>query len=361
MAEDDVRGGDAEPGEHLADAAQPAAAQRAAGEVAVDGPEPEPVDHRDGGDVAGAERRRAQRMARPALPRHRDPGARRGARPGADRGVGGALRELVQERVEGRERRLVVVGPRPRLGQPHDPAGHRPGGEPLERRRRRVQVEVVAVDRVDVVAEPHARVGDPQPGGRGELGEPDRQRAGGDRVDRLGEAEEAGRLGLQPRVDPAGDEPVVVVPRQHEDLALRAERAARVGEERAGQLRRVAVRRLAQLQAVAEDDEAVGVVQRGQQRRAQLGPPGQVLAGRGAEVQVGDDDRPHPSSVPGPWRPSTASSSPTSRACSRARSRRCCWATSAPTSSRSSGPTAATTRAPGDRRGATRTRRTTSG
>jgi len=36
VAEDDVRGGDAEPAQDLADAVQAAAPQRAAGEVAVD-------------------------------------------------------------------------------------------------------------------------------------------------------------------------------------------------------------------------------------------------------------------------------------------------------------------------------------
>ena len=110
------------------------------------GPEPERVERGDRGDVAGAQRRRADRMARPPLARHRDPGARGRARAGADRRVVGALRELVQERVDRRERGLVVVGPRALLGQPHDPARHRAGGEPLERRHGRVQVDVVAVD-----------------------------------------------------------------------------------------------------------------------------------------------------------------------------------------------------------------------
>ena len=137
----------------------------------------------------------------------------------------------------------------------------------------------MAVDRVDVVAQPRAGVGDPQPGGRGELGEALGERPGRRRLDRLGQPEEARRLGLQPRVDPARDEPVVVVAGEHQQLAVRAERAPRLGEERPGQLRGVAVRRLAQLEPVAEDDEPVGVAQRVDQRRAQLGAAREVLPG----------------------------------------------------------------------------------
>ena len=44
----------AEPAQHLADAAQAAAAQRRAGQVAVDRAEPERVERRDGGDVAAS-------------------------------------------------------------------------------------------------------------------------------------------------------------------------------------------------------------------------------------------------------------------------------------------------------------------
>ena len=357
-----VRRRDPEPAQHLADAAQAAAAQRRARQVAVDRPEPERVERARPprrSRVPSAAARSGWRAA--PLARERDPRARRRAGAGADRGVVGALRELVQERVDRRERRLVVVGPRALLRQPHDPARHRAGGEPLERRHRRVQVDVVAVQRVDVVAQPDAGVGEPQPRGRGELGEPLRERARLGRVDRLGQAEEAGALGLQPRVDPAGDEPVVVVAGEHQQLAAGAERRAGLGEERRRELGGVAVRRLAQLEPVAEDHEPVDPVERLDQRRAQLGAPQQVLAARRADVQVGDDERPHPTSVPRRWPRSTASSSPTSRACSRDRSRRCCSATSAPTWSRSSGPTAATTRARGGRRGAATKRPTTSG
>ena len=49
-------------------------------QVAVDRPEPERVERGDRADVAGAERRGADRMARPPVARQRDPGARGRAR-----------------------------------------------------------------------------------------------------------------------------------------------------------------------------------------------------------------------------------------------------------------------------------------
>ena len=60
---------------------------------------------------------------------------------------------------------------------------------------------------------------------------------------RLLEAEEARRLGLQAAVDPARDEPVVVVAADQHELAVRPQRAPEVGEHVAGQLGRVALRR----------------------------------------------------------------------------------------------------------------------
>ena len=56
---------------------------------------------------------------------------------------------------------------------------------------------------------------------------------------------------------------------------------------------RVAVRRLAQLEAVAEDHEAVHVVERVQQRLLQIAPAQEVGALLAAEVQVRDDEGPH--------------------------------------------------------------------
>ena len=61
-----------------------------------------------------------------------------------------------------------------------------------------------------------------------------------------------------------------------------------VGEERRRGVHRLAVRGLAQLEPVAEDHQPVDVVERLQQRRAQVGAAQQVAAAGLAEVQIGD-------------------------------------------------------------------------
>ena len=156
-----------------------------------------------------------------------------------------------------------------------------------------MQVGVVAVDRVDVLAQPDARVDEPHLRGRRVARERRRERARLGRLEVLLEPEEAGRLGLQPPVDPAGDEPVVVVARGDDELALRAERLAEVAEHRLGQRGDVALGPVAQLDPVAEDHEPVRGAHGVQQRGAKLGPAQEVRVLGGAEVQVGDDDGPH--------------------------------------------------------------------
>jgi hypothetical protein len=151
----------------------------------------------------------------------------------------------------------------------------------------------VAVDREHVVAQPHARIGEAHAGGCRALGEDGRERPGVDRLDPLLERQEPRRLGQQPAVDPAGHEPVVVVAGQDEQLAVAAEGLAQLREQRARQLRRRALRPVAQLEAVAEDHEAVHRPHRLEQRLAQLRPPQQVGSRGRAEVQVRDHERPH--------------------------------------------------------------------
>ena len=150
------------------------------------------------------------------------------------------------------------------------------------------------MDRVDVVAQPDAGIGELDARGRGLLGEPRGQRPGLGRRDPLLEAEEAGRLGLQTAVDPARHQPVVVVAGDDQQLAVGPERAPEVGEHGRGDLGGVALRRLAQLERVAEDQQAVVARDLLEQRGAQLRAPQQVGAAAGAEVEVGDHERPHP-------------------------------------------------------------------
>jgi crotonobetainyl-CoA:carnitine CoA-transferase CaiB-like acyl-CoA transferase len=69
---------------------------------------------------------------------------------------------------------------------------------------------------------------------------------------------------------------VVVVAGDDHQLAVGAERAAQVGEHRFGDRGGIALRRLAQLEPVAEDHEAVVARDLLEQRRAQLGAPQQV-------------------------------------------------------------------------------------
>ena len=119
------------------------------------------------------------------------------------------------------------------------------------------------------------------------------QRTGLGRLQVLLEPEEAGRLRFQAPVDPPGHQPVVVVAGDDHELAAGTERLAEVAEHGRGQLRDVPLGPIAQLDAVAEDHEPVRFADGLQQRRPQLGPAEDVRVPCGAEVQVGDDDRPH--------------------------------------------------------------------
>ncbi len=151
------------------------------------------------------------------------------------------------------------------------------------------------MDGEDVVAQPHAGVGELHAGRRGALGERGGERPRVARLDPLLEVEEAGRLGEQAAVDPPGDQPVVVIAAQHQQLAVGPERAAEVLEQRAGEGERVAVRAVAQLEPVAEDHEPVDSAHGLDQWLAQLGAPQQVRPLGRAHVQVGDHQRPHAS------------------------------------------------------------------
>ena len=217
--------------------------------------------------------------------------------PAESDGAVGALGERVHPRVQRREHGLVVVG---RRAVPRAAGTTQRAIAPVARRSKvgdgGVQVRVVAVEGVHVVAQPHARVGDAAAragaaASASALGE----RAGVVRLDALLEAEEARRLGLEAPVDPARDEPVVVVAapsgRARRPAPARAPRSAQHGARPA---RRCRAGTVAQLERVAEDHEPVD---------AARPPPAAAPAAPGAaarsvplqapEVQVGDDEGAH--------------------------------------------------------------------
>ena len=82
-----------------------------------------------------------------------------------------------------------------------------------------------------------------------------------------------------------------------DDLPLGAEALARAREQRRHDRCRVAVRGLAQLEPVAQDEQAVAGLERVQECRADLGTAQQVAPGPRAQVQVRDDDGAHGTDV----------------------------------------------------------------
>ena len=238
--------------------------------------------------VAGLERERA----RGALGRERAYEREDAPPPLRDDRVVRALRERVQPGVERARHGLVVVRRRVLLGQRGDPLGHRADEDALEGRDGGVGVGVVAVEGVDVVAQPHAGVGELQPRGPRGLREGAGERAVGLEV--LLEPEEPGGLALQARVDPARREPVVVVAGEHHELLVRAEPLADRGEERArdARPRRGARPRAARApspritsRSTSSRASSSGSCRSGRRRRSR------ALAA--AEVQVGDDEGLH--------------------------------------------------------------------
>jgi hypothetical protein len=78
-----------------------------------------------------------------------------------------------------------------------------------------------------------------------------------------------------------------------ERLAAGAERAAEALEQRPGDPQHVPLRTVAQLDGIAEDHQPVGAGRPREQRLAHGGPPQDVRARGRAEMEVGDDERPH--------------------------------------------------------------------
>ena len=214
-------------------------------------------------------------MARAPAARHRDPRARGRARARRHRRVVGALRELVQPRVERRERGLVVVRPRAAT-----PAAGRPSAPSRPRRAARTSAPSSAGRRSGRGARRRRRAAT-RPGRRascapGAARSASRSASGpaaagstGSLRPRKPDGSDCSRASIQPATSPwswlpASTSSSPVGPERRAGLARRTAPAS-VG--------RVAVRRLAQLEPVAEHDEPVDVAQRLDQRRAQLGPP----------------------------------------------------------------------------------------
>ena len=288
VAGDHVRGVDPQVARQLGRGVDAAAADRGGGEVGLEIGVQQAVEQPDAGRHPGGEGGLGDGAADgPAVAGagERAPGAFGGpARAGAEAGFGEAVEEAVD-----RTQDALVVGRGGGIGRLAGEPHHGRRGQAFEARQAHVAVHVVAVGGVDVLAQPDPRVGDAelglaQPGAdsprrlalqRGPVLEP--QLATGERhlfEQRLGQA-------------------VVVVTGDEHDPAPR-HRPAQLLEERLGQLQHPRQRQLAQLERVAEQDEAVGAGDLLQQRAADRRVQQQVLAGGRAEVQVGDDRRAHP-------------------------------------------------------------------
>jgi hypothetical protein len=156
----------------------------------------------------------------------------------------------------------------------------------------------MAVDRVDVLAQPDAGVGDPQPR-RPEPGGDRGAGAAGPRVVVLLEAE-LGRAGQREPVEQRLGQAVVVVAGDDRHLAF-AQCLAELFEEGARGVERGAEGEVAQLDDVPEQDDAIGAGDLLEQQPPNLCLAQDVLAAGHAEVEVGEDCRPHPHLLPFGW------------------------------------------------------------
>ena len=146
----------------------------------------------------------------PAGAAERAPGAQRGlaveqashGQVAADGGAPGIHR---------RGHRLIVLDGGKGARRTRQQAAHRRDAQALERGDREVAVEVVAVSRVDVPAQPQTRVGDQRARRRGPFGQPLHDRRCIARLDQLLEPERAGIVALAAQRQPGLDHEVVVV------------------------------------------------------------------------------------------------------------------------------------------------------
>ena len=349
-------------------ARRPARRSSAPDRSACSGPSPSALSAGDG-------EREARRRARAPRQASRAPSPATVARQARAEALG-RRRGRARRRRARRSRRAArtAARARPRSRRASAPsAGERraarastPGAEALERRHRHVAVEVVAVGRVDVVAQPDARVGDVERG-RLRACRPMRRAcrstpAGPARSSSPSGSAAVARAPVEPRRDRAGGRGCRArarprrrarAPRRRPRArAARASSASRIGPWRSSSMSPRMTSRSTPSSAL-------------EQRAAGGGPAQDVDVAAGPEVQVGDDEGAHGACrLLCPAVAAPALDGILVADFSRVLAGPLCTmssATSAPTWSRSSAPTAATTRAPGGRRSSTRARPTTSG
>src|SRR4051812_38598467 len=186
----------------------------------------------------------------------------------------------VDQAVDRRQRRLVLGGARVAVaGQPAHALDKRPRAA-FEGLGVRVAVEIVAVGRVHVLPQPHARIC-----------QLDRALAqgAGHRLERVARPHLVALL--EPELPVAAQrilrEPVIVVPR-HDRERPPAERPAERLEERQRAPQRSGQRRVAQLDRIAEQDHLVRLRETVEQPRLDLRPPQQIRTAVDAQVEVRD-------------------------------------------------------------------------
>ena len=150
-------------------------------------------------------------------------------------------------------------------------------------------IEEVAVGGVDPLLEPQPRVGEAGRGGCGARGE----RRGG--VLGVGELLEPKRLGVvqEAALEPGLDQVMVVVAGDEDDLPAGADRPPDRLEGRRRELDHPPQRAVAELEDVAEQDDAIVGGEERCEPLEERRPAQKVGVGGGPEVKVRDDDGSH--------------------------------------------------------------------
>ena len=196
----------------------------------------------------------AAERRRPAVaPVDRLPDARRRVRPRHAPRAGAALGEPVEERVQGRLHRLVVVGGAMALGRAAEHPLDHADTDALEGRHCQVCVQVVPMRRVYVVPHPYPRVGQDHLC----LTRSARKRTQRARVGLRDLLELQRRRAAHPPPLEPGSEQLVVVVSGHDHDPPVADRLAERLEERRRDLEHLGQRAVAQLEHVAEQDDLV--------------------------------------------------------------------------------------------------------